>query len=89
MESVEESLEEYERAVEQHREHEEWAKTIAGAFTDAERTAQNEYELWKSAMELLKSYFRQTAEVLSQQTSFGHVYFVDFLARWNSRSTRA
>lgn len=79
MESVEESLEEYERAVEQHREYEEWAKTIAGAFTDAERTrAQNEYELWKSAMELLKSYFRQTAEVLSQQTPFGHVYFVDF-----------
>src|SRR6266516_3758332 len=78
-ESVRESLEEYERAVEEHRENEEWARSIASRFTERERVrAHNEYEVWRSAMDLLKSYFRQTAEMLDEAAEVGHVYFKDF-----------
>lgn len=78
-ESVEESLEEYEAAVKAQRDQQEWAKSIASQFTQGERVrAQNEYEVWRAAMELLKSYFRQTAELLDEAASFGHVYFKDF-----------
>lgn len=78
-ECVEESLEEYERAVEEQVEQEEWARTVAGSFTRQERVrAGNEYELWKSAMDLLKGYFRQTAEILDETATFGRVYFKDF-----------
>lgn len=45
-ESVEESLEEYERAVAEQVEHEQWAQAVAGKFTHgAEAKAHNEYEL--------------------------------------------
>jgi Fic family protein len=74
-----ESLEEYETAAQQQREQIEWAESLARKFSanDLAR-AQNEYEVWKSAMELLKSYFRQTAEILSQTAALGRVYFKDF-----------
>lgn len=78
-ESLEESLEEYEAAVKAQRDQQEWAKSIASQFTQGERVrAQNEYEVWRAAMELLKSYFRQTAELLDETASFGNVYFKDF-----------
>lgn len=78
-ECVEESLEEYERAVAEQVEQEEWARTVAGRLTRQERVrAGNEYELWKSAMDLLKSYFRQTAEILDESSTFARVYFKDF-----------
>lgn len=78
-ECVEESLEEYERAVAEQAEQEEWARTVAGRLTRQERVrAGNEYELWKSAMDLLKGYFRQTAEILDETAAFGRVYFKDF-----------
>jgi Fic family protein len=78
-ECVEESLEEYEQAVTEQAEQEEWARTVAGRLTRQERVrAGNEYELWKSAMDLLKSYFRQTTEILDESATFGRVYFKDF-----------
>lgn len=78
-ESLEESLEEYEAAVATQRDQQEWARSIASQFTRNERVrAQNEYEVWRAAMELLKSYFRQTAELLDQSATFGNVYFKDF-----------
>jgi Fic family protein len=78
-ESVRESLEEYERAVAEQREQFEWAQSIASRFSQKERIrAQNEYEVWRSAMDLLKSYFRQTAEMLDESADFGRVYFKDF-----------
>jgi Fic family protein len=79
-ECIHESLDEYERAVAEQREQEEWARSIAERFTAAEKTkAQNTYELWKSAMELLKSYFRQTTTIIDETAQFmGHVYFKDF-----------
>lgn len=79
-ECVEESLEEYERAVAEQVEQEEWAKAVVGKLTRQEEVrVGNQYELWKSAMDLLKGYFRQTAEMLDETASFGaRVYFKDF-----------
>lgn len=78
-ECIEESLEEYERAATEQREKVEWAQSIAHKFTKKEKTRfQNEYEVWKNAMELLKSYFRQTADEIDQTTPYGNVYFKDF-----------
>ncbi len=79
-ECVEESLEEYERAVAEQVQNEEWTRAVARRFTEPERVrAGNEYELWKSAMDLLKGYFRQTAEALDAQAVLGgRVWFKDF-----------
>lgn len=78
-ECVEESLEEYELAVAEEVQQEEWARAVAARLTRQEGVrAGNEYELWKSAMDLLKGYFRQTAEILDESATFGRVFFKDF-----------
>ena len=78
-ECLEESLEEYEHAAQEQQEQTEWAQSLAQKFTEPEKVrAQNEYEVWKNAMELLKSYLRQTVGVFDQATDFGSVCFKDF-----------
>jgi Fic family protein len=78
-ESVHESLEEYERAAAEQRERQEWAQSLASRFSEQEKIRyHNEYEVWKSAMDLLKSYFRQTAELLNEAAQIGRIYFKDF-----------
>jgi len=78
-ECVLESLEEYEAAAKQQLEHEEWAAALAEKLGAPEIVrAKNEYEVWKNAMELLKSYFRQTATFMNDQASAGSVFFRDF-----------
>ena len=78
-ECIEESLEEYEAAAEEQREQTEWAASLAEKFTKPERIrAENEYEVWKNAMELLKSYLQQTVDVFDQATAYGNVYLKDF-----------
>lgn len=78
-ECIEESLEEYTYAAKEHREQAEWAQSIAQKFTEAEKIRlQNEYEIWRNAMELLKSYLRQTADAVNEATPYGGVYFKDF-----------
>lgn len=78
-ECVEESLEEYEAAVEEHREQLEWAQSIAERFQQSARIrAENEYEVWRNAMELLKSIFKQIAELLDQSAQLAEVWFKDF-----------
>ena len=79
-ECIEESLEEYEVAAEEQREQIEWAASLAQRFTKPERNrAENEYEVWKNAMELLKSHVQQTVNVLIDQVE-GHlnVFLKDF-----------
>lgn len=79
VECVQESLEEHERAVEEQARDEEWTRSVARRSTEPERVrAGNEYELWRSAMDLLKGYFRQTAEVLGTEAVLGRVWFKDF-----------
>ena len=78
-ECIEESLEEYEIAAEEQREHSEWTQALADKFTKPERVkAQNEHEVWKNAMELLKSYLRQTVNRFDEQIDYGSVFFRDF-----------
>ena len=81
-ECIEESLEEYEAAAKEQREHAEWAASLAQRFTRPERIrAENEYEVWKSAMELLKSLLQHTVDIFDQAADFGNFYFVDFSNR--------
>lgn len=78
-ESVDESLEEYEAAAQEQREAIEWAKSIASKFDQKEKVkASNHYEVWRNAMELLKSLFKQTAEMLNSSSNLGDIYFKDF-----------
>ena len=78
-ECIQESLEEYELAAEEQREHTEWTRSLAEKFTRPERVrAENEYEVWKNAMELLKSYLRQAVNLFDEAIAYGNVYFKDF-----------
>lgn len=78
-ESLEESLEEYESAAAEQREALEWANSIAMKLGEKEKTtASNHYEVWKNAMELLKSLIRQTADSLDANAEPGKIYFQDF-----------
>ena len=78
-ECIEESLEEYEAAAEEQREQLEWAASIAAKFSKPVRTrVENEYEVWKNAMELLKSYVQQTVDIFNQEAEYGRVSFSGF-----------
>lgn len=78
-ECLEESLEEYEVAANEQREHQEWAQSIVGKFQHSERVrAENQYEVWRNAMELLKSVFRQTVEMVDSTATLADVWFKDF-----------
>jgi len=78
-ESIQESLEEYEVAAKEQQVKTEWATSLAKKFTHTERIrAENEYEIWKNAMELLKSHVQQVAHIIDQATPFGSVYCRDF-----------
>jgi Fic family protein len=79
-ECVEESLEEYEAAAEEQREREEWARSLANRFAGAEIVrVRNEYEVWRSALDLLKSYVRQTVNMIDEEAGpTVRVYFKDF-----------
>ena len=76
------SLQEYEAAAEEQRERPKWAATLAERFTRPERKrAENEYEVWKNAMELLKSQLQQTIDIFNQAATeygYGGVYLKDF-----------
>jgi len=79
VESIHESLEEYEAAAAEQRDREEWARSLASKFSEAELVkAQNEYEVWRSAMDLLKSYMHQTASLLDETAQLADVFFRDF-----------
>ncbi len=78
-ECIHESLEEYEQAVREHRERQEWARAIADRLGEAEEIkAKNQHEVWRSAMDLLRGFMRQTAGMIDAQTPTGRIYFTDF-----------
>lgn len=78
-ESIEESMEEYERATELQRERLEWVRSLTDRFEATERIRyENEYEVWKSAMDLLKSHFRHTVDLLDEESRVGGVHLRDF-----------
>jgi len=80
-ENVEESLEEWEKAAEEQRAEQEWLTSITARLEEPGRQQiRNEYEVWLRAMELLKSYFKQTVDHINQTITVGSVYlnFKDF-----------
>jgi Fic family protein len=80
IECVYESLEEYEKAAAERDAQREWAQSLATRLTSKERKkAENEYEIWKSAMDLLRSHFRQTAEIINEEArKAGNIRFREF-----------
>jgi len=78
-ESIEESLEEYEEATKEDIATEEWAQSLASKFTrKGEVRVRNEFEVWRHAMELLRSHFKQITELMSDKVIIGKLYFNDF-----------
>lgn len=78
-ECIHESLEEYESALSQQIEHQEWAKSLAEKFDHKQQLkARNQYEIWKNAMELLKSTFNQTVSIINENVHLAKIYFSDF-----------
>lgn len=78
-ECVLESLEQYEDAVREQQATLEWAQSLAARLDAKEKTRyRNEYEVWKSAMDLLKGYFRQIACLHDEQSDIGNVHIRDF-----------
>ena len=79
-ECIEESLEDYEKAVDEQHQQSEWLADIARKFNEPELVrAKNEYEVWENAMELLKSYLQQIVALFGHATvGSGRVFFRDF-----------
>ncbi|MFN7923059.1 MAG: Fic family protein [Bryobacteraceae bacterium] len=84
VESVEESIEQYEAASAEGRALEEWSQTGLSLGASGRERARSEYELWRSGLDLLKSYFRQSSRGASgaevKFKDFGHLEFEKFLA---------
>lgn len=79
LDTVEESLVEYERAVNEQRQQVEWARSIMSKVQEQEaEKIRNQYEVWRSGMELLRSYFRQTVETLNEVSGPVRIFFHDF-----------
>ena len=77
-ENVEESLEEWEKAVKEQREEQEWLEDLTARLEEPVlRQARNEYEVWLNAMELLKSYFKQIADSLKERITV-NLQFTDY-----------
>ena len=80
-ENVEESLEEWETAAREQKQQQEWLASVTARFQQPElNQARNEYEVWRRAMELFKSYFKQTVDDWNEQLSMGSVslHYKDF-----------
>ncbi len=80
-ENVEESLEVWEEAAEKQKEKEARLASIRERLEGpALYQVRNEYEVWHNAMELLRSYFKQTVDELNEAITFGSVrlIFKDF-----------
>lgn len=80
-ENVEESLEEWEKAATEQKLQQEWLTSVTAKFEQPElNQARNEYEVWRRAMDLFSSYFKQTVDAWNEQLSVGRVnlQFKDF-----------
>lgn len=80
-ENVEESLEAWEEAAETQRKEETWLESFRERFEGpALNQVLNEYEVWHNAMDLLRSYFKQTVDNVNEKMTFDTVRlkFKDF-----------
>jgi len=78
LESIEETLEEYELAAREQVEQTEWASELASRFSEPARVhASNEYELWRSSMDLLLGHYRRVVEDVNAASPLGKWYLKD------------
>ena len=79
LECVSETLEEYEAAAEEQRAQIEWVESLASQFTQSERIrANNEFELWRSAMDLLLNHYQHLAHQVNESALLGHIFVKTF-----------
>ena len=79
LESIEETLEEYETAADEQRAQIEWAESLASRFSQREQTrARNEYEVWRSAMDLLFNHYQQLVDQLDESAVLARVFINNF-----------
>ena len=79
LESVEETLEEYETAAQEQRAQIEWAESLVSRFSQREQTlARNEYEVWRSAMDLLFNHYQQLVDQLDETAVLARVFINNF-----------
>jgi Fic family protein len=65
--TLEESLDEYERAVRDQLDKTEWARSLTSQIkTQQENKIRVQYDIWRSAMELLRSSFKQTVDTWNE-----------------------
>ena len=87
-ECISESLEEYEAAAKEMEIREEWTRTLAEKYSKSERLrAENEYEVWKNAMEFLKSSLCDIVDSLNEKTGHGAKLFLRILEILGLRGT--
>jgi Fic family protein len=78
-ECVAESLEYWEEAARESKEAIDFAKTIAERLESQPLAkASGEYEVWRSAMDLLRGYFTQMVESITRVGGMYRVFFKDF-----------
>jgi len=92
---LQESLEEYEIAAQEQVELIEWTQSLSTQLEEKQiHRYRNEYEIWKQAMELLRSYFAQVADLLTTPTTridvreFGMLEFEKYASLRMGESTK-
>ncbi|MCK6541764.1 Fic family protein [bacterium] len=77
--TLEESIDEYERAVSEQRNKLEWARSLMMQLkTQQENKIRVRYDVWQSAMELLRNYFKQTVDTINELSGIVNVQFIGF-----------
>lgn len=79
IECVSETLEEYETAAQEQLERQEWTQSLAGRMSAGDISrVKNEYELWKSAMDLLLNHYQSIVDDLNDSTPLMRIYIKSF-----------
>ncbi len=79
IECISETLEEYETAAQEQKQQQEWTRTLASRISASEMPRMtNEYELWKSAMELLVSHYQNIVNQLNDTVPLTQIYISTF-----------
>lgn len=78
-ECVSETLEQYEDAAAEQQQQNEWAQSLANRYGRTHLVkVKNEYELWRSAMELMLSHYRAVVEQLDDELPWLKIYIKEY-----------
>ena len=79
IECISETLEEYETAVQEQLERQEWTQLLVDRMSTGDLTrVKNEYELWKSAMDLLLNHYQSIVDDLDGKAPLMRIYIKTF-----------